>query len=411
MKNKILILPISIFLVVMLSIIAIIYVGNKPIKTNIENNIQHNVDDISLYSVRYSQIDPQSLATKIQILYKDNEIFNFTDNNEFSGSGGDVIDKVGNDLYFVNQVGGLGGFILYGNIGVIYKLNLDTLSLEKIYEGDYVYNNDFVFYGGDKEFNVLYFKTGITKKFTSIDLSDYQHGTYYISPKGENIAIPFSNINPDGIGQGGVMLLNLNTGEAKKIYEQENSAPYISGWDDENTPKIDKDVKMFSDKNIGIQFVYKQELGDIVSEKSDNLQTLLFSKYNDNGLFLTANDGEESIGRGAFWGDEAYSITNQEYINNFCEGKENCTIGVNNHGIKFAKVVDEKYTADLSCSIEPENNSCKTERAVFYYLYNPDSKYKGIVLSDARLNNAPELDLNDKEYLMDMIVSSINYIK
>lgn len=146
----------------------------------------------------------------------------------------------------------------------------------------------------------------------------------------------------------------------------------------------------YANDKIGIYFAYPKEWGELAAvEKSDGHEEgtaaniLVGVKQDDKtwGFFYAAAMPPKD-GRGGWWGDEALKITGQEYIDKFCEGKENCTVFTNKNGVAVAKLTN------ASASTEGWSGSGYD----IYYIYNPKSEFHGITFYTVTLEEEKLFD-------------------
>lgn len=162
-------------------------------------------------------------------------------------------------------------------------------------------------------------------------------------------------------------------------------------------PQTDLDknsgLQQFKNDDLKLSFDYPKEWGEIsIKNEPDHISLAI-----DLDVFLGADNGGDSMGRGGYWGDEAVLITDQNYVNNFCNGKVDCQIMTNKSGIIFAR---EKKLFD---SLSDQNQ----RDSIFYYIFNPKSKFRGIILSDEGLIN---MNIESIESKIDSLVDSIEFI-
>lgn len=155
-------------------------------------------------------------------------------------------------------------------------------------------------------------------------------------------------------------------------------------------------LKSYENKTLNISFSYPQDWGDVSQEK-DGTDHISLSVFKSSIIFLAADNGGESVGRGAYWGDNAELIDSQSYINNLCDTKseaQSCEIKTNSSGVKYAKVVEEV--------LKFGDPTIETN----YYIYNPNSEFRGILLSTERLRSE---NINDLESKLQSLVDSFYF--
>lgn len=159
----------------------------------------------------------------------------------------------------------------------------------------------------------------------------------------------------------------------------------------------DTSLKSYENKTLNISFSYPQDWGD-VSQKKDGTDHIALSVFESSVVFLAADNGGESVARGAYWGDSAELIDSQNYVNNLCDTKgeaQSCEIKTNSSGVQYAKVVEEVF--------QMGGGTIGTN----YYIYNPNSEFRGIILSTDRLR---EKDVSDLESKLQNLVDSLYFI-
>lgn len=158
-----------------------------------------------------------------------------------------------------------------------------------------------------------------------------------------------------------------------------------------------QEVTNYHNITLDMTFDYPAEW-EAVYQELDGTDHLALSVFENSTIFLAADSGGESVARGAYWGDSAGLITNQDYIDSLCDTKtdaQSCEIKTNSNGIRYAKVVEE-VTKFGEPTIETN-----------YYLYHPKSDYKGIIVSTERLRAK---NIENLEQKLDKLVDSINFL-
>lgn len=171
---------------------------------------------------------------------------------------------------------------------------------------------------------------------------------------------------------------------------------YTNSQQESKTKSKEKDgLKKFTNNVLSLEFNYPEEFGviNIMEDGNDHYGLRLFNE----DIFLAADNGNESVKRGAYWGDTAEFIDNQEYINNFCNEKKDCVVNNNSNGITFAKWNKEVKQLDG-----------EVIESIYYYIYNSYSDYRGIIVSDERIKKH---NFTDLEVKMDEMIDSFYFLK
>lgn len=159
----------------------------------------------------------------------------------------------------------------------------------------------------------------------------------------------------------------------------------------------------YQNDRLKLKFSYPRAWGAI-TEKDELPRIGQITLRLSGDIFLAADNSYHEGGRGSYWGDYGTFLKNQASITNLCnkpfaspERVKSCSILQNANGISYAKTQEEICTEGGCDGI-----------ATSYYLYNPNSEFKGIVISSDRLrhNNIPQLEMN-----LDELVKSISFVK
>lgn len=151
--------------------------------------------------------------------------------------------------------------------------------------------------------------------------------------------------------------------------------------------------QLYKNNKLKISFLFPEELG-IIEEKDESDHIILTAS---SSLFLGADNGGESVGRGGYWGDEAKFINNEEYIKYYCKNKNNCTVDINKNDILYAKEIIDNFSEWGS---EPH-------KTIFYLLHNSKSEYRGIIISNQRF---AEKNISNIEDIFEKIIDSIKFV-
>ena len=150
----------------------------------------------------------------------------------------------------------------------------------------------------------------------------------------------------------------------------------------------------FSDTEVWVSFSYPNNWGTLTKDSETNnwSKYLIILLKNWNTFFAFHNWGIP-LARWSFWWDQASAINSSWYISNFCQNKTNCTIQTNTNWIQYAKY-NEEYS---------EMWSSQTNTRLMYYIFNPNSSYHGLIMSNERIPNESVSDL-------DAIINSLSFL-
>jgi len=201
-------------------------------------------------------------------------------------------------------------------------------------------------------------------------------------------------------------LENLGTQVLEKENEIEDLETTVTKYETDIDARVEylTNFPEYKNETIGLSFNYPKELGPIrYSEGTEGGEeevakvTLGFEKIEDYNTFLHTVKKEPVGDRGGYWGDKAVNIKDQDYINNFCNDKENCTIYTTPNDITVAKLTDT--TAESEGYSDPGVDE--------YHLFHPDSEYYGIVISTHALMKA---GIENEKQIVSDLVDTIKFI-
>lgn len=154
-------------------------------------------------------------------------------------------------------------------------------------------------------------------------------------------------------------------------------------------------VSTFSDTEIWVSFSYPSNWWEITksSEENDGKKYLIGLSKDKENIFAVFHNGGTPVARWGFWWDMAMNISGSAYVSSFCTGKTKCTVHTNSNDIPYVKYY---YEAGVM-------GSEQTKSTIAYYLFNPNSDFRGIIVSNDRIPNEPESSL-------DTIVESFKFI-
>jgi len=171
-----------------------------------------------------------------------------------------------------------------------------------------------------------------------------------------------------------------------------------------------KDHKVFSSNRIGLNFSYpaswsmvQEEERDYADEGKTNPATIV-AKAEGTNLLWASNGEDMYYGRGGSTFDEAREIKSEDYLRSFClnhkddKTKKNCERQYNFSGIPYVK-----YKGPVCSEGGCEGNT------IFYYLYNPTSKYRGIIFSTITFQKNENFPSAEEEKIFDAIVNSVSF--
>ena len=150
----------------------------------------------------------------------------------------------------------------------------------------------------------------------------------------------------------------------------------------------------FSDTEVWVSFSYPSSRWTITKDSETNSWNkyliILLKNWN---TFFAFHNGWIPLARWSFWWDQASAINSTWYISNFCQNKTNCTIHINTNWIQYAKY-NEEYG---------EMWSSQTYTWIGYMIFNPNSSYRGIIMSNERIPNESISNL-------DAIINSLSFL-
>ena len=153
-----------------------------------------------------------------------------------------------------------------------------------------------------------------------------------------------------------------------------------------------EEMAAYSSDTLKLAFSYPTtwENLDMIDEPDHKALTI------DGNIFLGADNGEESVGRGAYWGDDAELIVGADYISNYCDEVESdeCAIYTNDNGVTYVKWTGEYGGFEITVQTN-------------YYIYNSNSEYRGVILSAERLNDA---GVENAEEDLEELVESLYFL-
>lgn len=207
------------------------------------------------------------------------------------------------------------------------------------------------------------------------------------------------------------------------VFIQVENALAVSSSASKNTVVAKKnDAKQYESKKLKIAFTYPKDWGTI-NQKIENSFDSSFStcalnigKEKTNFLSGVKKIIDEGFGTDS-WELKALSINSQKDIEKYCslfnakcpardksdwckerKGKEKCELKKNSAGIKFVKV------KEVVTHLGEEKGSVETN----YFIFNPKSEYKGIIISTESLKMKKITNLVGK---LDSLVGSLRFIK
>jgi len=189
-----------------------------------------------------------------------------------------------------------------------------------------------------------------------------------------------------------------------QILEKEQTISDLTAKVSEYEGDIDAKVEYLSkyseytDDTIGISFYYPKSWGEIIIDDEPTpgeegianrllmLSTGVTDEKPDSYIFLHAATGESSD-RGGYWGDAAMYITDLNYINTYCNEKENCTTSTNKNGITVVKYTNPEIL---------HTPGSDPVSYIQYLIFNPNADFHGIMISGVNLEynmtNIPDIE-------------------
>ncbi len=172
-----------------------------------------------------------------------------------------------------------------------------------------------------------------------------------------------------------------------------SGAQTITG--DNSIPTVPANMTAFSDPELRIAFYYPNTWWTPIKQyETWNQSTygITLSNGTPNTLFLAAYNGNPIAPRWAYWWDAALHINSSTFISNFCADKTACSWLMNSNGVPYIKWYFE----------QGEMGSDQTTTILLYYLFNPNSSFRGVIVSNERMLNEPEANF-------DALVNSIQF--
>lgn len=188
-----------------------------------------------------------------------------------------------------------------------------------------------------------------------------------------------------------------------QVLEKENEIEDLTAQTEDVEKQIEERAEYLTkyseyvDETIGISFFYPKSWGNIIindepvpgEEGTANRLLMLGTGVADEKpnsyIFLHAATGK-STDRGGYWGDDAMHITDLDYINSYCNEKENCTTSTNKNGVTVAKYTNPEILHT------PESDPVAY---IQYFIYNPNTNFHGIIISGVNLEynmtNIPDI--------------------
>lgn len=164
-------------------------------------------------------------------------------------------------------------------------------------------------------------------------------------------------------------------------------------WNLSGNTDINTNISTFSDAEIWVSFDYPISWWTITKDSETNNTKYLVMLLKNWNTFFAFHNWDTPLARWSFWWDEAKNINNSTYISNFCQNKTNCTINTNTNWIQYAKYYEEYW----------EMWSTQINTRLMYYIFNPNSSYRGIVMSNEKIPNESISDLNN-------IINSLSFL-
>lgn len=150
----------------------------------------------------------------------------------------------------------------------------------------------------------------------------------------------------------------------------------------------------FSDTEVWISFSYPSSWWTITKNSETNswnkYLVMLLKNWN---TFFTFHNWWTPVARWGFWGDWAQNINNTWFVYTFCQTQPNCTIKTNINWVEYAKYIYQYG----------QMWSSQTYTWIGYMIFNPNSSYRGIIMSNERIPNESISDL-------DAIINSLSFI-
>ena len=150
----------------------------------------------------------------------------------------------------------------------------------------------------------------------------------------------------------------------------------------------------FSDTEVWVSFAYPSSWGTITKDSETNSWNkyliVLLKNWN---TFFAFHNWWTPVARWGFWGDWAQNINSTWFVHTFCQAQPNCTIQMNTNWVEYAKYIYQYG----------EMWSSQTYTWIGYMIFNPNSSYRGIIMSNERIPNESVSDL-------DAIINSLSFL-
>ena len=158
----------------------------------------------------------------------------------------------------------------------------------------------------------------------------------------------------------------------------------------------------YTNGTLKIAFGYPKFWGPIVEHQKGGQIVLVFEGVTKE-IVLVASDPDAAVGdRGGYFGDVGYGISSEASIKNYC-GKEwvegECKSFENKRDVLMVK---NTFTTATEGGYESD---MPTDQ---YYFYNPNTKYRGFVISPVRIATDK---INDFDKQFENLIQSIEIIK
>lgn len=174
--------------------------------------------------------------------------------------------------------------------------------------------------------------------------------------------------------------LGTQTLEQKQTIDDLNAQVTAESQAEENQDAFSENLQLFENNKLNISFLHPKSWGNaVVRENTDDSLdpekagaiSIAFQPAGAEEACCVAFSVSENYmpDHGGTWATLASLVENQEYIDKFCEEKENCAVYTNPNGVKIAK---------LSQTNTETEGGIADVNVDQYFIYHPDAEFFGL---------------------------------